>query len=138
MATRVISHVDVPLASDLVWARFLRVEDWPRWFPALTAVECDQPALALGARLTLHLSMGGRGAKVTCSVKQLDDHRVRWVGRAFGVTGDHSFFVEPHGDGSRFTSDESFSGLPLLVVPKRYLDALKVEADAGLQRFAAL
>lgn len=138
MATRVVSHVDVPLAPDDAWARFLRLEDWPRWFPTLTAVECDRPALAVGAQLTLHLQMGGRGAKITCLVKHLDGHRIRWVGRAFGVTGDHSFFVERRDEGSRFTSDETFTGLPLLLVPKRYLDRLKVEADAGMQRFLAL
>ena len=138
MATRVVSHVDVPLPPDEVWARFLRLNDWPRWFPALTAVDCNRPQLAVGAQLTLHLQMAGRGAKVTCTVQQLDDQRVRWVGRAFGVTGDHSFFVERRGDGARFTSDETFSGFPLLLVPKRYLEPLQLEADAGLLRFAAL
>ncbi len=138
MSTRVVSHVDVPLPPDEVWARFLRLEDWPRWFPALTAVECDRPALTLGAQLVLHLQMAGRGAKIACIVKQLEERRVRWVGRAFGVTGDHSFFVTSQGTGTRLTSDETFSGLPLLLVPKRYLDLLKVEADAGMQRFGAL
>ena len=138
MATRVISSVVVPLSPEETWARFLRLENWPRWFPTLTAIECSRPALAVDAELTLHLSMGGRGAKVTCFVKHLDARRVRWVGRSFGVTGDHSFHVEPHAGGTRFTSDETFTGLPLLLVPKRYLDALKVEADAGMQRFAAM
>jgi hypothetical protein len=123
-----------------VWRAFCQVESWPRWFPTLTAVA--RPAsgpFALEEHIVLSLGFRGRGTRVDVRVVESAEGRVRWVGRSFGVTGDHAFFVEPLGDGrARFGSDEIFTGFPVRLLPRFVWNELTAECRRGLERFRTL
>jgi len=139
MGLQIVESVDIAQPSDVVWARFCELERWPAWFPMLRAVRrVARGPFAIGEPLVLTLAMAGRETRVTVRVTESRDRHVRWKGSSFGVTGDHAFYVEATERGSRFTSDETFSGIPLLVVPKKYLGHVQQEVQSGLERFAAL
>jgi hypothetical protein len=139
MAFTVKESVDIAQPPEVVWARFGRVEEWPAWFPSMQTVRrVARGPFSIGEPIVLGLALGGRGASITVRVTESAPYHVRWVGSSFGVKGDHAFFVEATATGSRFTSDETLSGLPLLLVPKRYLGDVQQEVLAGMQRFANL
>lgn len=133
--------VEVAVPADACWAAFARVVDWPRWFPTLVRVERPEregllAPLRLGERLVLHLGFRGYAAPVPVRVEELGDRHVRWVGRSFGVTGDHAYRAEPiDGARSRLVSDEIFSGLPVRLLPRAIFGELDRETVAGLARF---
>ncbi len=141
MSIRILHAVEIAAPQAAVWAAFVKLEDWPRWFPALTKLKRE----ALGAfttdeRFTLCLSFRGHGADVGVKVVEHDPpRRVRWVGRNLGVTGDHAFFTEVISPmRTRFVSEETFSGLPVRFIPKEIFGELEDATRLGLGRFAAL
>jgi len=139
MGLQITESVDLAQAPDAVWSRFCEVERWPEWFPMLRAVRrVARGPFTVREPIVLTLAMAGRETRVTVRVTEARERHVRWRGTSFGVTGDHAFFVEATERGSRFTSDETFSGIPLLVVPKRYFATVQQEVAAGLDRFVTL
>jgi hypothetical protein len=145
MSRRVLHGIELDATPEAAWDAFARVEAWPRWFPSLTAVERPTTgAFTVGERLRLRLAFRGRGANVDVRVTHATLGReVRWLGRSYGVTGDHAFRVEvvTRPDGvrrARFVSEEIFSGLPVRLLPRSIFDEVERETVAGLARFKAL
>jgi len=140
MSRRITEAVEIAAPIERVWRVFSRLEDWPRWFPALTALErAGTGPLLVGEAFTLALQFRGRGTRVKVRVTESAPARVRWSGRSFAVTGDHAFFVEPLDEHrSRFCSDEIFSGLPVALIPRAIFEELSAECRAGLERFRTL
>jgi hypothetical protein len=140
MSKNVHHAVEIAASADAAWAVFSRTQDWPRWFPTLQRLERSMTgSITLGESIVLHLALFGRGGAVTVRVKEVAPHRVRWVGGSFGVTGDHAFYVERIDDRRcRFVSDETFSGLPVRLIPKRVFGLLERETAEGLTRFRRL
>jgi hypothetical protein len=132
-------ELDVPAAA--CWQAFLRLEDWPRWFPTMQRLEraAATPPFTVGEELVLHLAFRGRGAPVRVRVLEVSPTHVRWSGRSFGVTGDHSYRVESLGERRcRFLSEEIFSGLPVRLIPRFVFAELQREHDVGMERFRRL
>jgi hypothetical protein len=140
MSRRIVEAVEIDAPVARVWQAFNRIEDWPAWFPTLTAVERRGIGpLAVGDEITLALAFRGHGSRVKVRVAESAATRVRWTGRSFAVTGDHAFFAETIAtDRTRFTSDEIFSGLPVALIPRSIFAELTGECRAGLERFRAL
>ena len=139
MGLQIVESVELAQPPEAAWALFCEVERWPEWFPMLRAVRrVARGPFAIGEPIVLTLAMAGRESRITVRVTESGERHVRWRGSSFGVTGDHGFSVEATERGSRFTSDETFTGLPLLVVPKRYFATVQQEVALGLGRFAAL
>ncbi len=145
MSRRIIHGIELAVSPAAAWEAFCHVEGWPRWFPSLTGVERPLTGpFSLGEKMTLHLAFRGRAAKVEVRVTHHTPGReVRWLGRSFGVSGDHAFRVEEvvRPDGvrrGRFVSEELFTGLPVRLLPRSVFDEVERETVAGLQRFKAL
>ena len=141
MSVRIVQSVEVLASAEVCWRSFSELADWPRWFASLTAVERTmQGPFVVGELLVLGLAFRGHGSRVTVRVASVvDGHEVRWVGSSFGVRGDHAFRVDPmDATRARFTSDETFTGFPTRLIPRRIFAELEAEVAAGLQRFARL
>jgi hypothetical protein len=138
---RLAAAIELAVPAEACWRAFLKTEDWPRWFPTLQRLERAAAAapFSVGEELVLHLAFRGRGAPVRVRVLEVSPSHVRWSGRSFGVTGDHSYRVEPVGEGGcRFLSEESFSGLPVRLIPRFVFAELQREHDLGMERFREL
>jgi hypothetical protein len=141
VAVRIRHAIDIAAPQAAVWDAFLRLSDWPRWFPALTALERSTgDPFSVGESFVLCLSFRGHGAKIPVRVMEHDPPcRVRWVGRNLGVTGDHAFFAEViDANHTRFVSEEAFTGFPVRLIPKRIFGELEAETQRGMQTFAEL
>ena len=134
------SEIELAVPAEACWRVFLNVQDWPRWFPAMQRIERGASGpIVVGEALVLHLAFRGRGASVKVKVSDAGPRHVRWSGRSFGVTGDHRYSVEPLGDARcRFASHETFSGLPVRLIPGVVFAELEREHEAGMERFRRL
>jgi hypothetical protein len=137
MSRRLEHAVEIAASAEACWQTFCRIEEWPRWFPTMQRVERSAAGpLFVGEALTLHLAFRGHGSAIRVRVEEVAPRRVRWVGKSFGVTGDHAFYVEAiSATRCRFVSDETFFGFPVRLIPRFVFDELRRETDAGLERF---
>ena len=64
---------------------------------------------------------------------------MRWVGRGWGITGNHSYRFETKMPGfTRVTSHEEFSGVGALLMTKRIKALLDEEVHQSMARLKAV
>lgn len=130
--------IDVAATPEQCWRVFSDLGTWPRWFPFLRGVRGD--GLAPGGRLTLLFAAGPATLPVRVDIRELAPGvRVRWVGGALGVRGDHFFSFDVNNPGTtRVTSGECFSGLGARLIQGPVFAKLDGEVHHSMERFKAL
>ena len=132
-------------SPEQVWEVFSRLERWPEWNPV-----CSRAQHLSGRpwRVESVFQFTVKPWWMTLTFKPTvvasePPMSVVWLGQAGGIYGQHTFFFEPEGDGTRATSHEVFSGPMLWTMPlfapadkvkamfARWLEALKAEAEKG-------
>jgi hypothetical protein len=114
---------------------------WHAWMPASFRPVGPSPGpLTVGARCTI--AIAGAPFDTTITVKTVDAPReLRWGGGVPGVmTGDHSFFFEASGTGTRVRSVETWSGFLTALMAsrlRRQVPAVLREQLEGLRRAVA-
>jgi hypothetical protein len=112
---RNISHtIEIDAAPDAVWRELADTGSYADWNPFVRRIDGE---LEENARLEVEIEPPG-GRAMTFKPKVLaarPGRELRWLGR-LGMRGlfdgEHSFEIEPLGDGrSRLTQAERFSGL---------------------------
>lgn len=100
-----------------VWQVLTDFAAYPEWNPFIRAVEGRVEA---GERLRVEIEAAGKRHVFRPVVLQATEGRaLRWLGRV-GVPGvfdgEHAFYLEPDGVGTRLRQEESFQGflVPLL------------------------
>ena len=140
MPKHLTSHVVIDAPPEAVWAVLRDFAAYSEWNPFIVEAVED------GERLTLRMQPAG-GRPVTLRPRVADcvaDKRLQWRGR-LAIPGildaEHTFELEAHGNGTRLTQKERFSGL-LVPLFARSLDqhtlpafvamneALKTRAEA--------
>jgi uncharacterized protein YndB with AHSA1/START domain len=129
-------HILAP--AHRVWQLLADIDRWSAWNPAVQA-----------ARLYGDLATGSvfkwksKGFSVTSTLQEVQPAaRLRWTGRAFGTTADHSWTIERTQNGVWVRTAESFDGwLPRLLKGSMqktlddtlpaWLATLKAQAERG-------
>lgn len=139
----VVRHaIDVAASPEACWKVLADFATWPRWFPrarwASVLGEGRDP-WRVGGRFEIVFDFGVE-VSVKTEVQELElARRVRWVGRAWGLTGDHAYTFESHAPGlTRVTSHEEFSGLGARLITGRVMKMLDFEVHQSMDRFKAL
>jgi uncharacterized protein YndB with AHSA1/START domain len=114
--------IDIDADSAQVWRVFTDLSTWPRWFPnAVGARALREDPFRRGGAVEVDLELPVVGSIVLrLDVEEADpQHKVRWIGKAWGVRGDHSYTFEDRRQGAkawtRVTSHELFDG-PLSIL----------------------
>jgi hypothetical protein len=142
MAKQLRAQVDIQASPERVWEVLTDFAAYPEWNPFIVRAS---GAVAPGERLTVRMQpAGGRAMTFRPTVLEAaPQQRLRWIGRVLfpGVfDGEHSFTIEPLGQGSvRLTQQEEFRGVlvPLLArsLDRRTLPAFE-QMNQGLKRRA--
>jgi hypothetical protein len=114
MAKRLHTQVDIQATPERVWEVLTDFAAYPEWNPFM--IEASGTAVR-GERLTVRMQPAG-GHAMTFRPTVLEatpQQRLRWIGRVLlpGVfDGEHSFTIEPLGQGSvRLTQQEEYRGV---------------------------
>src|SRR5258708_7215955 len=89
--------IDIEASPEVVWRVFTDLATWPRWFPgAVAARAVRSPPWRRGGAVEVDLAVPVIGSLVLrLDVEEADEQRsVRWVGKAWGVRGNHSYTFE--------------------------------------------
>ncbi len=140
---RIAHHaVDVAAPPLDCWRAVLDLAKWPRWFPYLRSARALDGGedWRIGQRIRMVFALGPVRVPVTSVVEELQAERiVRWVGKGFGVTGNHSYTIEVKAPGAtRVTSHEEFTGFGARLMTAPIFERIDREAHESMARFKAL
>jgi hypothetical protein len=115
------TEIEIHAPAERVWRVLTDFAAYPQWNPFIRRVEGE---IKVGARLQVFVQpSGGKGMTFRPTVLTANPNReFRWLGHLWvpGLfDGEHSFTVEPLGDGLvRFIQSERFGGLLLPLLTK--------------------
>jgi len=112
---------------------------WPEWFPHLK--RAGGAPWVTGGKFEMVLGFGPVSVPVVCGIEELRvGEFVRWVGRGWGITGDHSYRIETKHPGfTRVTSHEELRGVGTMLITsaiKARIDDAVHESMASFKRVA--
>jgi hypothetical protein len=133
----VVEHaIEVAAPPEACWRVFADLDGWPRWFPFLSQVT---GRLEANGALRLRFAAGPVPFPVDVAIRELEPGaRVRWVGGALGVQGDHSYAFTATEHGTRVSSREEFSGVGARLIPRVVLARLDGEVERSMRKLKAL
>lgn len=114
MAKRLRAQIEIEADAERVWQVLTNFGAYSEWNPFMTQAE---GAAVVGERLTIRMQpQGGRALTFRPTVLEaVPGKRLRWLGRLLlpGIfDGDHSFTIEPLGEGRvRMIQEEQFRGV---------------------------
>lgn len=115
------TEIEINTPAEKVWKVLTDFAAYPEWNPFVRRGEVE---VRVGARLHLYIQpSGGKGMSFRPTVLVADPNReLRWLGHLWvpGLfDGEHSFLIEPLGEGRvRFVQRERFGGLLLPLLSK--------------------
>ncbi|MDB4967557.1 MAG: hypothetical protein JWN44_3246 [Myxococcales bacterium] len=129
--------IDVAATPDECWRIFSDLGTWTDWFPMLRAVSGE---LRHRGQLKLSFAAGPATLPVKVTIEEYSPgERIRWLGGALGVRGDHSYLFSVNNPGlTRVTSRECFSGLGARLIAGPVFAKLDGEVHRSMERFKAL
>jgi hypothetical protein len=133
--------IDVEATPAEVWRVFSDLSTWPRWFPNATAARVQLgPPWRKGAVLEVDLAVPVVGALVLrLDVEEAEPaRRVRWVGKVWGIRGDHTYTFEDRGGWTRLTSHETFGGMLAGFADRLGRDTIDRSAHEAVAKLKAL
>ena len=115
------SVIEINASAEKVWRVLTDFAAYPKWNPFVRIVEGE---VSVGARLQVYIEpSSGNGMLFSPTILVHEPNReLRWLGHLWlpGIfDGEHSFVIEPLGDGRvRFIQRERFKGLLLPFLSK--------------------
>ncbi|HZG68924.1 MAG TPA: SRPBCC family protein [Herpetosiphonaceae bacterium] len=115
--------------AQVVWEVVSRIEEWPTWNPDVQKATLDG-ALAAG---TAFRWQAGR-AKITSRLEEVTAPTViGWSGKLPGIAARHVWRIEPRGDQTLVSTQESWHGIVPRIFRARSRKMLQAAVDSGLQ-----
>lgn len=122
-------EIIVAATVEKLWAMQADINHWPEWQPGVTSAHLDGD-VAIGSVFRWK----GGGLNITSILQIVEPpHRIGWTGKAIGIDAVHIWTFEPHGDGTRVTSEESWSGWLTRILKLFDPHMLEKSVDTSLQ-----
>ena len=101
MALLIEESIRVGAAPETIWKFLSEPQSWRYWWPNCRLAEtADRRPLRDGSQLELVLELGLFPITFRPTVEVAQPNRaLLWVGRGFGVTGRHAFYLEQKSNG---------------------------------------
>jgi uncharacterized protein YndB with AHSA1/START domain len=123
------AELDVQARPELVWEVLADVDGWPRWNPDVKSAALEG-SLAPGTRFRWKAGPG----TIVSTLQAIEPPRlIGWTGKTLGIRAVHVHRLEPRGEATVVTSEESWAG-PLVTLLRRPLrSTLRRAVAAGLE-----
>lgn len=127
------AEVEVNADPETVWDVLTSIDDWPSWNPDVRSASLEE-GLTEGARFRWKAGPG----TITSTLQRIEPPRlIAWTGRTFGIEAVHVHRLEPRGEGTAVSSEESWEGVPVRVFRRRMQRTLDEAVAAGLDHLKA-
>ena len=109
------------------------IDDWPSWNPDVRSASLEG-GLSEGSRFRWKAGPG----TITSTLQRIERPRlIAWTGRTFGIKAIHVHRLEPRGEGTVVSSEESWEGLPVRIFRGRMQKTLEEALGPGLDHLKA-
>ena len=122
-------EIEIDASADQVWETITDIARWPEWNPDVTAVSIDGP-LAPGTQFRWKAGPGTIRSKL---VEVDRPNVIAWTGKTLGIYAVHVWRIVEDGDRVKLHTEESWSGLPVRLLPSAMQKNLAKAIEAGLQ-----
>ena len=134
--------IDVKAKPAAIWSVFSDLTTWPLWFPRATVAQpldgCEPWRRGGAIEVTMAVPVVG-SLVLRLDVEEIDPGRlVRWIGKAYGVRGDHRYSFEDRGAWTRVTSHETFGGVMSVLATRLGRSRFEDEAFQSLDKLRAV
>lgn len=113
-----IKEITIDAQPDQVWEVLSDLESVPQWHPTITSFSGEA---VVGNTVAFTNEEEGASISFTPTILAAEPAReLRWLGHvAFPglIDGNHSFVLEPAGEGTRLTQSKSFTGILGMFAP---------------------
>ncbi len=113
MSIKLEYSVTAKCNPEHVWQKFEKLEEWPWWNHVIGKTQwlSGGGRWQEGGRFTFEMLRPEHRAFKPVIIKSAPPNQIAWVGKAFGLTGEHWFSFEPHADDTTLLKTwEIFSG----------------------------
>lgn len=142
MAIRLEYSVIAKCKPEHVWQKFQKLEEWPWWNRAIGQSKwIDGPPWQTGSQFHMEMVYPRKMKFSPVLIESAPPNKIAWVGKAFGLRGEHWFSFDLQPDGTTLIRTwEDFSGPTaiflgkglkdaILTMYREWLEALKAEAE---------
>jgi uncharacterized protein YndB with AHSA1/START domain len=127
------AQVEVDAGPETVWEVLTSIDDWPSWNPNVRSASLEE-GLTEGSRFRWRAGPG----TITSTLQRIERPRlIGWTGRTFGIKAVHVHRLEPRGEGTVVSSEESWEGLPVRIFRRRMQRSLDEALGPGLDHLKA-
>jgi len=120
--------IEIRAKPEVVWEVLADIDSWPSWNP-----DVKEAKLTGGLRVGSVFKWKAGTGTITSTLEQVEPLReIGWSGRTMGIIAVHVYKLEPHGDGTRVHSEESFDGLIARLLKGPTRGTLQKGLDGGL------
>lgn len=112
MPIRLEYSITANCKPEHAWKKFEKLEEWPWWNHVIGKTQwLSGGRWQEGGRFTFEMLRPEHRAFKPVIIKSAPPNQIAWVGKAFGITGEHWFSFEPQtGDTTLLKTWEIFSG----------------------------
>ena len=127
------SETEIAATREIVWDVLTGIEHWPSWNPEVKSASM-QGGLVEGSEFRWKAGPG----TITSTLQLVEPPRlIAWTGTTFGIKAIHVHRLEPRGERTVVSSQESWEGLPVRILRGRMQKTLEKSIEPGLGRLKA-
>ena len=126
-------EIEVRAEPEVVWEVLADIDGWPSWNPGVKQAE-----LMGGLREQSVFRWKAGPGTITSTLLSVDRPReIGWRGKSMGLSAVHVYKLEPHAEGTRVHTEESFDGLFARLFKGSTRKSLQKGIDRGLAHLKA-
>ena len=101
-------ETEIAAPPEVVWDVLTAIDRWPTWNPDVKSMSMPGDLVA-GSEFRWKAGPG----TITSVLQHVDRPRqIAWTGKTLGIRAIHVYRLEPRGDGTFVSTEESYEGLP--------------------------
>ena len=126
---RASGEIEIDASAEQVWETISDIARWPEWNPDVTAASIEGP-LAPGTQFRWKAGPG----TIRSTLVEVDSPKViAWTGKTLGIHAVHVWRIVENGGRVKLRTEESWSGLPVRLLPSAMQKNLAKAIEAGLE-----
>lgn len=127
------AEIVIDTGPETVWDTISDLESWPGWMPGVKAMTVHEPVRA-GTEFEWKAGPG----TIKSQVLECDPPRsIGWKGRTLGISALHVWRIKAENGGARVSTEESWAGPLVRLLPNLMGKAVRKALDDGLPALKA-
>jgi len=121
-------EIEIQADPEVVWDVLADIEGWPSWNP-----DVKEATLTGGLKEGSIFRWKAGPGTITSTLEKVERPReIGWRGKTMGISAVHVYKLEPHAQGTKVHTEESFDGLIVRLLRGPMRKSLQKTIEEGL------